>query len=482
MSQRERNEWIERAKERVLRNAEQTDEYVQDIMYLYDETANQLEMEINAMFQKYASANGLTESEASRLLTGKEYSRWRKGLEGYLKDVNNDSRTLLELNTLAAKSQISRKEQLLSSIYQNMITLSQDTETKLTELLGDMYKINYYRGCYDTQSILGIGFNVAKVDERMLQRILEYPWSGKNYSEALWENTDKLAALARREITIGFMSGSSVQKMAKEINDIMGKGRYATERLVRTESSYFSNQGEIASYRELGITEYTYLGGGCDICQALNGCSFPLDQAEPGVNLPPMHPNCKCTIKAKAERDMFAARGGVNPLAENPKFEEWKKKYVDNASPEPIIELSNEEQYALNNYLSSGSYTLNDKLRRGTHLTRTERRMKDNLDSALSKMPTYRGTLYRSVSGFGIGDVEEFIRSYIPGEERVFPSYISCSTGLYDESFPIQYVIQSKTGRDIRTFNQGEQEVLFERDSRFWVTKVEGNTIYMEEI
>lgn len=59
MSQKERNEWIERAKERVLRNAKETDTYARDIMDLYDETVNQLENEINAMFQKYAQDNKL---------------------------------------------------------------------------------------------------------------------------------------------------------------------------------------------------------------------------------------------------------------------------------------------------------------------------------------------------------------------------------------------------------------------------------------
>lgn len=52
---------------------------------------------------------------------------------------------------------------------------------------------------------------------------------------------------------------------------------------------------------------------------------------------------------------------------------------------------------------------------------------------------------------------------------------------VYDESFPIQYIIKSKHGKDIRAYNQNEKEVLFKRNSRFWITKVEGNTIYMEE-
>ena len=238
MSQKERNEWIERAKQRVLNNAEITDQSVKEIMFLFDEAAWTLETEINSMFQKYATENGLTNAEASKLLTGSEYSRWKKGIEEYLKEAEGDSKTLLELNTLAMKSRISRKEQMLATVYQTMITLSRDTETKITDLLGDMFKTNYYRGCYDVQSILGVGFNVSKVDVKMLQRILKHPWSGKNYSQALWENTDKLATLAKRELTMGFMNGSSVQKMAKEINDVMGKGRYAAERLVRTESSW----------------------------------------------------------------------------------------------------------------------------------------------------------------------------------------------------------------------------------------------------
>lgn len=328
MSRMERNAWIEQAKQRVLDNSRQTDQSVKEIMFLFDEAAWQLETEINSMFQKYSTDNGLTDAEASRMLTGSEYSRWRKRIEAYLKDAEGDSKTLLELNTLAMKSRISRKEQMLATVYQTMITLSKDTETKLTDLLGDMFKTNYYRGCYDVQSILGIGFNVSKVDVNMLQRILEHPWSGKNYSQALWENTDKLAILAKRELTMGFMTGSSVQKMAKEINDVMGKGRYAAERLVRTESSYFSNQGELASYQEMGIEEYEFLGGGCEDCMALNGNKFRVAEAETGVNLPPIHPNCKCTIVAKTKVDLFKDREGVNPLKGNQKFEEWKKKYV----------------------------------------------------------------------------------------------------------------------------------------------------------
>ena len=482
MSQKERNEWIERAKERVLRNAKETDTYARNIMDLYDETANQLENEINAMLQKYAQDNKLDNAEAEKLLSSEEYSRWRKSMDKYVAETQTDSRTLLELNTLSAKSRISRKEQLLSQIYLQMINLAGDTETKLTDLLSDMFKTNYYRSCYDIQSIMGVGFTVAKVDEKMLKRILEFPWSGKNYSQALWEDTDKLAALARRELTMGFMSGASVQKMAKSIDDVMHRGRKNAERLVRTESSYFSNQGQMQSYQELGIEEYIFLGGGCEMCQALNGQAFKLSEAEAGVNLPPIHPNCKCTTRAKPRIDMFALKDGANPLKDNPKFEEWKKRYVKEKAKEPVEPLTDAEQHAMNSYISSSSYVWNDKLRRGEKLTKQEEQSIKAMDSALQKMPKYEGTVKRSLSDFGIPDVDEFVKSYVPGELKIFNEYLSSSTEVYDDSFQIQYVIQSKNGRDIRKYNSTEKEILFERGASFIVTRVDGHTIYMEEL
>lgn len=103
------------------------------------------------------------------------------------------------------------------------------------------------------------------------------------------------------------------------------------------------------------------------------------------------------------------------------------------------------------------------------------------MDSALDKMPEYHGTLYRSVSDFGLGDVDAFIRSHTVGTPKLFDSYLSCSGAVYDESFPIQYVIKSKRGKDIRSYSR-EKEILFKRKSLFLITKIDGNTIYMEEL
>lgn len=334
MSYWSRNQWIENAKERVLQNTKRTDDYARELIFLYDEAAFNIEKEIEALFSRFAKDNGLTEEAAHQLLEGKEYSVWRKSIEEYIaeaSDAAKDSKALLELNTLAMKSRITRKEQLLANVYQNMIDLAEDSTTRLDTLLGDMLKVNYYESCFTIQRGIGMGFSVAKISDKLIKQVLSFPWSEKHYSEAVWGACDHLSALAKREITLGFIQGSSVQKMAKAIDDVMDRGRYNAERLVRTECKYFANQGELMGYKENGIEEYQFLGGtehsGSCTCSELNGRVFRVEDAEPGVNFPPIHPNCLCIVVAHFKKSIFDKRKG-DPLASNIKFEEWKKKYA----------------------------------------------------------------------------------------------------------------------------------------------------------
>lgn len=334
MSYWQRNEWIEDAKMRVLENTRRTDDAARELIFLYDEAAFSVEKEINAMFARYAKDKALTEAEASRLLSGKEYSTWRKSIREYMAEASGaaqDSKAMLELNTLAMKSRITRKEQLLANIYQNMIDLAQDSETKLETLLGDMLKVNYYESCFTIQRGIGMGFHVAKIDEKLLRQVLNHPWSERTFSEAVWGACDHLSALCKREITLGFIQGSSVQKMAKAIDDVMDKGRYNAERLVRTECKYFANQGELMGYKENGIKRYRFIGGGeggsC-ACGELNGQTFNVEDAVAGINYPPIHPNCLCIVVADFDKSMFNRKIDTTPLADNIKFKEWQKKYA----------------------------------------------------------------------------------------------------------------------------------------------------------
>lgn len=84
------------------------------------------------------------------------------------------------------KSRISQKERLLANIYQNMIDLAGDSNAKLETLLGDMLQVNYYESCFAIQRGIGLGFNVAKIEDKLVKQVLSFPWSEKHFSEAVW--------------------------------------------------------------------------------------------------------------------------------------------------------------------------------------------------------------------------------------------------------------------------------------------------------
>lgn len=319
-----------------------TDEAWKEIYRAYENARMQLQNEIDALVARFGVDNQLSNEEVNQILHGKEYTKWRMSLREYLnqiRDVPEDSSLLLELNALSAKSRISLKEQLLADIDRAMtdIALEQCDITK--KAISKVYETTYYRTAYDVQRGTGFAFNLAKLDHGAIEKVITYPWSTKVFSRAIWDNLDKMTATLKKTLAEGFAKGAGVQRMAKVLNDEFKSGRYAAERVIRTESKHFHMQSQLDSFRELGYEEYIFHMNGtcsrtrkgvkiCDCETAVKGSPYRIEDAEPGINLPPIHPNCKCYITAKRKINMFEKREGITPLHENVKFQQWKNTYV----------------------------------------------------------------------------------------------------------------------------------------------------------
>lgn len=331
MKKQDKEKQLEVAKECLLDELQEVDEITEDLLLAYDTAAERLKADIQRALMRFAENNELSIAEAKQLLRGKEFSVWKKSIEKYLQEIGEegaDTKLLLELNTLSAKSSISRKEQLLAQIDMEMSTLASNTCKEVQKQLGAVLVSNYYRGFYSVQKTVGFGFNVARFNPNLVKQVLEYPWSTKHFSKTIWDNIDKLTETVRKELAAGFVDGSSIQKMARRIDAVMGKGKYVTERLVRTEAKFFSQQAQLMSYKKMGISEYMYRGAGCPKCKPLNGIKIKIEDAEVGVNCPPMHPNCKCRIIAVHAMSLFDTKRDVVPLEKNIKYQEWKKRFV----------------------------------------------------------------------------------------------------------------------------------------------------------
>lgn len=106
---------------------------------------------------------------------------------------------------------------------------------------------------------------------------------------------DKLSEIVIR----GAMTGMSLERMQMEFRQTFQVEKYKAERLLRTEMAYFHNEAEQESYRDLGIEQYIYIATldnrTSEVCADLDGKVFKTKDGKVGVNLPPMHPNCRST-------------------------------------------------------------------------------------------------------------------------------------------------------------------------------------------
>lgn len=163
-----------------------------------------------------------------------------------------------------------------------------------------------------------------------------------------------------------------------------------------------------------------------------------------------------------------------------------KSKELQNRIESSKIELSDDEQYAINQYIGPQSYILNEVLRDELELTEQQKTLINNLDNALEKFPKYNGNATRSLI-LNKETLKVFLQNHKVGNTIKYSSYTSATIGTrYNDMSNVELHIKSKTGRDIRKFNEEEQEILFKRNIAFRIIKKEklNNVyhIYMEEI
>ena len=259
--------------------------------------------DINNLIGKYMSETGLNYVEAQKKLNSNEYKIWRKDLEGYLKelkqykDINFEKykEIKLELETLAMKSRISRLESLIVQTNQVINKQKFEEEKEVANRVREIYKTTFK----SVQADIGLkGVNTI-LPLKQIERAIQYPWSGENFSERIWRNRDKLSRVLKTEITQSLIQGVNPQKLNKRIREQMGSGYKETQRLVRTELNYALNEATKIAYEEDEIEEYEFLAEVDNrtsvIRKELNGQIFKVKDAVVGVNYPPMHPNCRST-------------------------------------------------------------------------------------------------------------------------------------------------------------------------------------------
>lgn len=278
-----------------------------------------------------------------------------------------------QLENASAKFHISKYEALKIQTQQSLESLFAKQSGITAEAMKEIYQSGYYHTTFEIQKGFGVGWDISGIDQNQLEKVLSKPWAvdGKNFSERIWSNKQKLIAEVHNELTQNIITGADPQKAIDAIAKKMSTSKYNAGRLVMTEAAYFSSAAQKDCFEDLDVEEYevvsTLDSHTSDICRSLDGKHFPMSEYKAGVTAPPFHVFCRSTtcpwfaddFGEVGERAARGEDGKTYYVPEDMSFGEWKETFVDGGDKSGLTDVRNNDIIDL--YKSKGLSVIPDK-------------------------------------------------------------------------------------------------------------------------
>lgn len=316
----------------------------------YISAEKEIEKQISTWYKRFAKNNQVSMAEARRLLTTGELAEFKWDVKEFIKyghDNEINPIWMKELENASAKFHISRLEALKIETQQTVERLFGGQTDEVDKLLKKNYLQNYYHTVYEVQKGFNIGWDIAAIDDRTVERLISKPWAtdAKNFSDRIWSNKSSLINEVQTQLTRTFMLGKSPDDAIDAIAKKMKSSKNQAGRLVMTESAYFSSQSQKDAFNSLDVERFeivaTLDSHTSAICQELDGHVFDMKNFEPGITAPPFHPWCRTTTVPYFE-DNFTERaargedGKTYYVDSKMNYKDWKKTFVDGGSKKDL--------------------------------------------------------------------------------------------------------------------------------------------------
>lgn len=313
----------------------------------YKEAQKQIEGQIARWYQRFADNNGITLAQARQYLKGAALKEFQWDVQDYIKYGQDNALMggwMKELENVSAKYHISKLEALKIQTQQSLEVMFSKQMGTVTGAMGDIFESGYYHTAYELQKGFNIGWDIAGLDQSQIEKVLSKPWAvdGKNFSERIWTNKQKLISELHGELTQNIMLGADPQKAIDSLAKKMNTSKQNAGRLIMTEEAYFSSAAQRDCFNELDVEQYeivaTLDSHTSDICRSLDGKHFPMKDFQAGVTAPPFHVYCRSTTVPYFDEDFGdigerAARdeetGKTYYIPDDMHYEDWKQTFVD---------------------------------------------------------------------------------------------------------------------------------------------------------
>ncbi|MEQ9809193.1 minor capsid protein [Streptococcus jiangjianxini] len=291
------------------------------LVQLYQESYNRMQAQIDQFYMAYAGKEGLTKQEAMKRVSEMDVTKFNDKAAKAVREKDFSHETNQWLRTYNLKMKVSRLELLKQELALEIQNLTAEVNEVFDKARQDEYLSEYKRQA----GILGISSSGAK---KRMQSILDADFYGQTFSNRVWGNLGLQSTLQRDifgSLNRIFTDMMGYKRERNRLAKKFGTSKSNAERLLKTEIARINADTQLAMLKENGFTHLIYVAepGACDICAPLDKKAILIEDVEKGVNMYPMHPNCRCSSYGHIKMEYKSGGSTLDREAQNGV---WKAK------------------------------------------------------------------------------------------------------------------------------------------------------------
>ena len=335
--------WTDR-QEQLKQSAEKSEAALKKrLEKFYDAEFKRLDKEIAAYYQTYGYDNVIEYRRLLQSLSGEDRTLLMERMDNFAEKYPQYA------NLMPVRESIYRLDRLQGLQYSVFMTEAEIAGYTNEQIEAYLKRLSQQGLNYGMET-LGFGKNFYSINDDIVRQFVDVPWcNGENFSTRIWNDTNRLAQYLNQDIAQGFARGDSYDKLVRNLRQrFRNVNRKNAYRLVFTEGTYVMAESSMQPFIQDFDKYHTSPvldGKTCSICRGMRRETFLMSERQPGVNFPPLHPNCRDSWEVVVDdwdawMDEYVRKHGGNPNAasniQKPSDVRWNKIQPKNRLPSAV--------------------------------------------------------------------------------------------------------------------------------------------------
>lgn len=320
MAKNSEDYWRVREEEQRKHNIKDEKEFRKELEKMYRATLKEVNDQIYAFFSKYASQNAITMAEAKKRANKLDIEAYAEKAKRYVKEKNFSEQANKEMRIYNLTMKANRLELLKAEIGLELCANADELNAYLEKQLEG-------RALDEVERQSGILGKSILNNRKFAESLVNASFHNATFSDRIWANQALLRNELSNILTNALIQGRNPRDFISQIRKRFDVSTNNAYRLLVTELARVQTSAQMESFKRNGFDQYTFLalGTACEICRKIDGKHFDVDKANAGINMPPMHPHCRCSTSAYMDDEEYEA--WLNSYKDHGlTWDEWKDK------------------------------------------------------------------------------------------------------------------------------------------------------------